>query len=672
MSDPRFARLRTDPRFRKPKKSKTKVVVDERFKSIFDGDEKGKKNKSAARRVDKYGRKVSDAQEKDNLKRLYHLDDEKDPESGPSKLDYARGEVLLESSSEEEDDDADASEESGDDDVHLHRHTPKLKALQDLEELEVDLNEDDETLAELDAQVAAYNRDNPEEEGDGRDGSATHRIAVVNLDWDHVRASHLYKICSSLARVAHAEFNLKVAGRSSSTSTNAIRGKVINVRVYPSEFGKTRMKREEVEGPPKELFQSEKSNANGGTVIEEDDGKGYNEEALRKYQLERLRYYYAIISCDTPETAAYIVSELDGTELERSANVFDLSFVPDEMTFDDEFRDEATSSADIDGPSFKGLDFSTDALRHSKVRLRWDEDDAERDKVTRRALTRQEIDEGNFNALIASSSESESDTGSHPMKGDRDKLRKLLLNNDDDQLPEGWGEHDEDETGEGNIEITFRPALSGGVENEEETTLEKYKRKQKEKRKKKKEGVDIKPKETGDGEVEKDDFFGDDSDAGEDKTERREATRAELELVAAPDDNTVQHFDMNAIIKEEKRKGKKGKKGHRKASQADQDDTQDDFQLDVTDSRFKAIHEDPNFAIDPSNPHYKKTKGMSAILEERTKRQKVRHETDNTASETKFAMRESNPTASLQKLVESVKRKSSQKDGKGSGKRKRS
>jgi len=29
---------------------------------------------------------------------------------------------------------------------------------------------------------------------------------------------------------------------------------------------------------------------------------------------------------------------LEGTELERSANVFDLSFVPDDMTFDEEYR----------------------------------------------------------------------------------------------------------------------------------------------------------------------------------------------------------------------------------------------------------------------------------------------------------------------------------------------
>ncbi len=47
------------------------------------------------------------------------------------------------------------------------------------------------------------------------------------------------------------------------------------------------MKREEIEGPPKELFQNEKGRAND--TYEDDDGKGYNEEALRKYQLERLR-----------------------------------------------------------------------------------------------------------------------------------------------------------------------------------------------------------------------------------------------------------------------------------------------------------------------------------------------------------------------------------------------
>lgn len=76
------------------------------------------------------------------------------------------------------------------------------------------------------------------------------------------------------------------------------------------------------------------------------------------------------------DAATHIYTELDGTELERSANVFDLSYVPDEMTFEDECRyfahdhsnspvpsylrcdrDQATDDAI---PTFKGIDFVTD------------------------------------------------------------------------------------------------------------------------------------------------------------------------------------------------------------------------------------------------------------------------------------------------------------------------
>lgn len=94
-----------------------------------------------------------------------------------------------------------------------------------------------------------------------------------------------------------------------------------------------------------------------------------------EYINERDRYYYAIATCDGVDAASHIYSELEGAELERSANVFDLSFVPDDMTFDDEcrwglsdhvlcfyislyiFRDEATDDPDT---NFKGVDFVTD------------------------------------------------------------------------------------------------------------------------------------------------------------------------------------------------------------------------------------------------------------------------------------------------------------------------
>ena len=56
MSDPRFARLKSDPRFRRPKKQRSKVVVDDRFKGIFDQDRTGKtESKQKGKRQERLG-----------------------------------------------------------------------------------------------------------------------------------------------------------------------------------------------------------------------------------------------------------------------------------------------------------------------------------------------------------------------------------------------------------------------------------------------------------------------------------------------------------------------------------------------------------------------------------------------------------------------------------------
>jgi hypothetical protein len=36
MPDPRFTKLKDDPRFRKPRKKENKVVLDERFSAVLD------------------------------------------------------------------------------------------------------------------------------------------------------------------------------------------------------------------------------------------------------------------------------------------------------------------------------------------------------------------------------------------------------------------------------------------------------------------------------------------------------------------------------------------------------------------------------------------------------------------------------------------------------------
>lgn len=256
--------------------------------------------------VDKYGRPISSTREKDNLRRFYRLETEDQTSDGEPKLaDYARGEVLLESSDEEDDVNVARDNDSDAEDiVTLGQDASKPISVREDEYDEIDL--DESTFADLDAQAADYAKTHPEDQREG--GERTRRIAVVNLDWDHVRAVHLYKIFSSLVSPTapvtassssshvHPDRQRYVKGGKSTV----VRGNVLSLRVYTSEFGKERLAREETEGPPVEVFKGRKSvedeEINEKNIYEVGGEDDYDEDALRKYQLERLRYVLSYYS----------------------------------------------------------------------------------------------------------------------------------------------------------------------------------------------------------------------------------------------------------------------------------------------------------------------------------------------------------------------------------------
>ena len=255
---------------------------------------------------------MSETQEKDDLRRFYRLETEdgedgEEPAVAPAIVDYARGAVLMESSDEDEDEMdlptraplTDGSDSDSDEGGFVSLGAEPKKRDLDEEDVEIDLDEN--TIATLDAQVAEYNQTIPERE-EGTDIKQTRRLAVVNLDWDYVRAVHLYKIFSSLVSPtaplasSSTSHTPKATTSASKGGVNVARGRILSVRVYPSEFGKKRMAREEKEGPPTELFKKKRTTKvedeeiNEKTIFETGDEADYDEDALRKYQLERLRY----------------------------------------------------------------------------------------------------------------------------------------------------------------------------------------------------------------------------------------------------------------------------------------------------------------------------------------------------------------------------------------------
>ncbi|AET39801.1 pre-rRNA-processing protein ESF1 Ecym_4790 [Eremothecium cymbalariae DBVPG len=611
-NDSRFAGIHNDPKFRKPKVNKLKITLDDRFsKKDLEFKRKAK--------VDKYGRRIGSYDEKEakdfdryfskneSVEKIQSDDEEGETEDiAVSALDRARGEVPLDYESSSDENSSSESEEESED-----------SALDPDSELEI-------------------------EESKPETGDPTKVFAVVNLDWDHVRSVDLL-----------ATFNSFVPNG----------GSIKKVAIYPSEFGKERMKREEVEGPPRELFKrkqskkekdsdDENSDIDINDLYEVDDAeKDYDSKALRRYQLDRLRYYYAVVYCSDVLTAKAIYQNCDGTEFESTANMFDLRYVPDNMKFEDDPRDQCVSVP----KDYKPTQFSTSALQHSQVKLTWDETPADRVEISKRAFNQKEIEEMDFKAYLASDSDSSEGETNEKTKN---ALRSLV--NDSIQVAHKsvFDKHGSEE--EADVEITFTPGLENGdapkEENEEETALDKIKRKEKERRKKRKERVkELKMQAIDEKKARR--RKGDDGAVTEAEKELRKKKQAELELLMLEDEtgkkstlNNNAHFNMNEIIKSQKEKTKKSRYQNKNVI------VDDNFKPDLNDPRFKEVFEDHDFAIDPSQPEFKKTPAMKEILEERTRRSSKMKKAFN-KRKASYDHPQSGQTDSLNSLVEKFKKK---------------
>ncbi|XP_067297028.1 ESF1 homolog [Pseudorasbora parva] len=726
--DDRFSKVKKDPRFWEMPNRERKVKIDKRFQSMFH-DQRFKLKYT----VDKRGRPVNHTSAED-LKRFYKLSDseQSDEEQEDEKTEKEKKAVEQEDESDESEDEEEAEKVLKSEKAKKTKE-PLIKGVRVFEE-----DEDEKSGVEEDEEDGSSEGDEDEEEEevdeevesesdeDGDDGpdlargkgnietssdeddddeeledeeiehdwgemwkdaprsdNTSQRLAVCNMDWDRLKAKDLLALFNSF----------KPKG-----------GVVLSVTIYPSEFGKERISAEKTQGPLELISLPDDPDA------DTEEQRIYREK-VRDYQFKRLKYYYAVVECDSVETAKHIYEECDGFEYESSCSTIDLRFIPDDVTFDDEPKDRAT---DVDYASYKPKLFTSTATTTAKVELTWDETDHDRVTALCRKFNKDELLDMDFKAYLASSSEDEEEEEAEKPTEAEEPAEPLLVEKKGSKgkksaeqiakyrdLLKSIQDKDKGKDDGMDMEITWVPGLKETTEklvkkkmlgkdtlSPWEEYLQKKKDKKKQKRKGKKEAAEAEPGISDDelpADVDlSDPFFTEELGASgslvnkknksrkkdEEKTpeeqEELERRRAEMELLMDDDeDGKHKHFNYDKIVEHQNLSKKKRKKLLKSNTPLEADD----FQVDVQDPRFQAMFTSHLYNLDPSDPAYKKTKATQSILEEKLRRReeeqhsqeeklKSRDTQEKLKAETASATKAMDPNLSL--LVKSIKNKTQQ------------
>lgn len=429
-------------------------------------------------------------------------------------------------------------------------------------------------------------------------------LALVNYDWSRITAEHLMVLFNSM---------------------KPQEGLIKKITVYPSDFGLERMKVENLEGPQeiwkehngkedlaeeaekikKEQRKKKKSANHPEKEINEWIAKADDSETdfdplkLRQYEKDRLKYYYAIVECDSIQTADHIYVHGNDSEFELTGLKLDLRFVTEGTAFPNEPKE----ICDYIPSSTKIQNFLNRAVNHTNVKLTWEEPNQNRfDYLYEKDYAENDWDKVDFSKVLGDPEENDSlsersNDDEIDDNDDNNKIEKIETkedktnNHDNEEENNGWGgsgdwrgDFDKKNRHKNKLdmEITFSTGFGEQKKKEKEegdkSLWQKYLEKKKEKKKEKK---DLKRKK-----MNEDDYFIMPNESEEDEEKNLET----LEL----------------LVDEKKEKKP--------------------FEVDVKDERFKAIFEDGKFGIDPTHKDFK-VQGSGRFLKEVVeKRKKVKRE----------------------------------------------
>ena len=569
ITDDRFKAVHFDPRFASMSKKDRKFKIDARFKPVL-SDPRFK----MVGEVDKYGRKNQVPKNNKEMEDLYALEDDDqedldgiqdEEEVAPTqnkktkKADQKaakKNQLNLKAAKTAKADGKKQGKKAIQDRVECFDQDGKF-AWNEQSSSESDFDDISIAGEEQEVDDALWESENE----DVPEGDATKRLALVNYDWENTKGSDVMLFLSSFLPRG---------------------GFIKSVTIYPSEFGLERMKQEDTIGPQgiwsdnKDEDANDKKDleldANAPWVFKEEQNGDIDLGKLRKYEKDRLKYYYAVIECNSVVTAKHIYDNCDGLEMELTSIRIDLRYIPDDQEFSREPKEVCTEV-----PATASVNcFLNRAVQHTNVKLTWEEPKLNRFKELEGKFDADDdYDKVDLSRYIA---DSDSSMDSEDEEEEIAKRRELLLGGGTTDWKDDFDKSKRRKNREEEMIIKFNP----GFDALGNKILEKI---NPEKVKKDKKAKNVKPKED-------DEFFLPGEEEVEMTAEEKKKYEAELDLVVNDD--------------------KKKNKG--------------EFKFNPEDERFAGLYNNGDkYQIDPTSKFFDpKNSGKSLEVQNKNRRKKVK------------------------------------------------
>ena len=413
----------------------------------------------------------------------------------------------------------------------------------------------------------------------------------MNIDWENITAKDLYVLLNSF-----------ISGKE----------KIFKVEIYPSEFGINELEKLKNQGPDIELFEevdeknaklskkenNTKDDNNSQNQLQKEENleyindledamndnefqdHGINQSKLRKFELKKLKYFYAIATFDSKESAGKIYNLCDGMEIEKTQSFLDLRFVPDSL-IDFPYPPKEVFNGSKSLINYEPEFNENRALQHSKVRLTWDTNDRKRDNLIKRAFTKEGFNRDDINDLLVSSDSEEDDD----LTGLKELLNSAKEENEMSLLKRKKNKEFTVKEGE-TFEVNFNKGFEGfdldkNISNsthKDRSLYKEYLDKKKNIRREKK---------------------------TEERVERENKKKRRNGEIISEENNINEKKEYN-----ENRQNKKIEKSNKQELSLLVDDSLKDkkFRYNSNDDRFNAVGKDSKYAVDPTSKEYKNIK----------------------------------------------------------------